>query len=436
MLGDKGMREAVVTPKVFISYSWTNEEHKEWVLRLAERLVSDGVDVVIDRWHLKEGQDKYVFMEQMVTNPEVTRVLAICDKKYAQKADARAGGVGTESQILSPELYAQVNQEKIIPLVREWKDDGVKEPYLPVFFKGRMYIDFSNDATFEESHEQLLRNIFARPERKKPPLGVPPAHLFIEDAVHVKTAGKLQRLKDAVERGKPNTQAMLQDYLDVFLESLENFRVEFHRNPKEPFDQTVRNSIHSFGPYRDNFIDFILFIAAYMNENETYERLLEFLQEAIPYQSRPAAAQSHYEGSTDNYRFILTELFLYMIAGLVRAKRSAAASRFIEAEYHFTKTLGGSQYTQAGISALNETVRSLSRMDGDRVQMDWSYEVAKLFAQRATHPPVTFRDIFQMDLILFFRPFFPNPGAAGHWFPRCLYHAREQGTVSLFAKSA
>lgn len=39
--------------KVFISYSWTNVTHEKWVLELAERLVSDGVDVVLDKWDLK-----------------------------------------------------------------------------------------------------------------------------------------------------------------------------------------------------------------------------------------------------------------------------------------------------------------------------------------------------------------------------------------------
>lgn len=89
------------SPKVFISYSWTSEEHVAWVLDLAEKLVDDGVDVILDRWDLKPGQDKYHFMEQMVKDETVTKVLIVCDKAYADKADRRAGGVGTETQIIS-----------------------------------------------------------------------------------------------------------------------------------------------------------------------------------------------------------------------------------------------------------------------------------------------------------------------------------------------
>lgn len=43
-------------PKVFISYSWTA---KDKARNLAERLLVDGVDVVMDIYDLKEGMEKY-----------------------------------------------------------------------------------------------------------------------------------------------------------------------------------------------------------------------------------------------------------------------------------------------------------------------------------------------------------------------------------------
>lgn len=50
--------------KLFISYSWTNQDHETWVLNLAKELVENGVHVIIDKWDLKEGQDSYSFMEK------------------------------------------------------------------------------------------------------------------------------------------------------------------------------------------------------------------------------------------------------------------------------------------------------------------------------------------------------------------------------------
>lgn len=81
-----------MNPKIFISYSWHPEENKIRVQQLARRLMSDGVDVILDVWSLKDGQDKYVFMEKMVTDPDINKVLIICNKDYAEKADNRKGG--------------------------------------------------------------------------------------------------------------------------------------------------------------------------------------------------------------------------------------------------------------------------------------------------------------------------------------------------------
>lgn len=66
-----------MNPKVFISYSRHPEENKVRVQRLAERLMGDGVNVILDVGDLKNGQDKYVFMEQMVEDSEIKKVLSV-----------------------------------------------------------------------------------------------------------------------------------------------------------------------------------------------------------------------------------------------------------------------------------------------------------------------------------------------------------------------
>lgn len=80
-------------PKAFISYSWTTRDHEEWVLRLASDLRESGVDVVLDKWDLKEGHDAKAFMEKMVTDPEIEKVILVSDRGYAEKTNERKGGV-------------------------------------------------------------------------------------------------------------------------------------------------------------------------------------------------------------------------------------------------------------------------------------------------------------------------------------------------------
>lgn len=64
-------------PKLFISYSWSSPDHEQWVLDLATELREDGVDVILDKWDLKEGHDAHAFMEKMVTDPGIKKVALV-----------------------------------------------------------------------------------------------------------------------------------------------------------------------------------------------------------------------------------------------------------------------------------------------------------------------------------------------------------------------
>ena len=125
---------AEIHPKVFISYSWTVQD---WVVEFAQRLVNAGIDTIVDFWNLKPGNDKYQFMESMVTDKTIDFVLIICNKTYAEKANDRTGGVGDETVIISSELYGKFKQEKFLPLILEKNEDA--SPTVPVYIKSRFF---------------------------------------------------------------------------------------------------------------------------------------------------------------------------------------------------------------------------------------------------------------------------------------------------------
>jgi SEFIR domain len=122
----------MANPKLFLSYSWSSPDHESWVLQFAEELVSQGIGVIFDKWDLKPGHDANAFMESMVSDSEVTKVILVCDEKYAEKSDKRSGGAGTEAQIVTAELYAKKAQDKFVAVVRERDADG--KAYLPVYY--------------------------------------------------------------------------------------------------------------------------------------------------------------------------------------------------------------------------------------------------------------------------------------------------------------
>ena len=55
-------------PKVFISYSWDSESHKEWVKRLTDSLIENGVDAHLDQYDLDLGDRLPKYMENQITN--------------------------------------------------------------------------------------------------------------------------------------------------------------------------------------------------------------------------------------------------------------------------------------------------------------------------------------------------------------------------------
>ncbi len=112
-----------IKPKVFISYSWTSEAHKERVKDWADRLLESNIETIIDVYDVKPGHDLIYFMEQMV-HDEFTHVLVMCDHKYAEKANKRRAGVGTEAQIIVKKVYNKVSQTKFIPIVCEFTTEG------------------------------------------------------------------------------------------------------------------------------------------------------------------------------------------------------------------------------------------------------------------------------------------------------------------------
>lgn len=158
-------------PKVFISYSWTSYEYKERVLKLAERLLSDGVDVILDQWDLIPGQDVYSFMEKSIS--EADKVLILCDERYVEKADSRVGGVGSETQIITGKLYGNFPQGKFIPVIMDsvWT--------VPTYLRSRYCLTYISGS--EEEYFNLIREVLDIRRRKRPPLAALPDFLVSDD---------------------------------------------------------------------------------------------------------------------------------------------------------------------------------------------------------------------------------------------------------------
>lgn len=320
-------------PKLFISYSWSSPDHKQWVLELATQLREDGVDVILDRWHLKEGNDAYKFMEKMVTDPDIKKVILICDKRYAEKADDRSGGVGTEAQIISPELYKKAEQDKFVAIVAERDEKG--EPYLPTYYKSRKYIDYSDKDEESASYDELLRWVHDEPLNVKPELGKKPAHLSEDNPILLGTSSKHKRALDAIKNNKSNAKGAIDEYFEIFVENLERFRIV--TNSYDKYDDLVVESIKKFLPYRDEAMAIFKAIAQYRNNEESWQQVHHFFESLIPYKDMPEGVHQGHVVDYDNFKFITHELFLYAVATFIKHECFEAVAYLLDDGYYYER---------------------------------------------------------------------------------------------------
>lgn len=413
-------------PKLFISYSWSTSEHEQWVVDLASELVDSGVDVILDKWALREGHDSIAFMEQMVTDPLITKVILICDQIYATKADGRAAGVGTETQIISAEVYAKQAQDKFVAVIAEKDESG--KPYLPTYYKSRIYIDLSESDRYAENFEKLLRWIFDKPLFVKPEIGKPPSFIVDSNAPLLGASALAKRTIESIKSDKPYIKGALNDYLSTFSENLERFRI---LGKDGELDDRIVKSIEDFIPSRNEYIHVLSTLSQYGDAIAYVPKIHKFFESLIPYFSRPADATTWNELDFDNFKFIIHELFLYTLAILIRAEQIESATYLLTQIYYAPENLEYGREATLSYTTFRQYTKAL-QIRNDRLKLSRLSLRADLLEQRSKTSGVHFRDIMQADFICFFRA----DAIKDRWWPETLLYAnRQYGPFELFARS-
>lgn len=418
-------------PKLFISYSWSSPLHEQWVLDLASELRDSGVDVILDKWDLKEGNDAIAFMETMVTDPEIKKVVIICDEIYSAKADGRSGGVGTETQIISKEVYDNQEQDKFVAVVAQKDKSGI--PHLPTYYKSRIYIDLSEPDNYSENFEKLLRWIFDAPLYVKPDLGKKPSFLDEGKSIQLGTSAKFKRAIDAIRNSKSYAIGALNEYFETFANNLEKFRLE---KPEGDFDDAVVRSIEDFTPYRNEAIQLFITISRYAASDENIRIIHRFFESLIPYMSCPEHVTQSRKWDFDNFIFIIHELFLYALAVLIKHECYHQANILMEQGYYVP---GNSHYGRNEIESFivfRKYMYSLKHRNDKLDQKRLSIR-ADMLKNRSLGTGVEFRDLMQADFVLYTRAELEAEEDHGRWWPETLlYLGHFHGAFEIFARAA
>lgn len=418
-------------PKLFISYSWSNADHEQWVVDLANRLVESGVDAILDKWDLREGHDTISFMEKMVNAPDIKKVIMICDEVYAQKANGRNGGVGTETQIISKEIYSNNSQDKFVAVLAERDEHG--KPFLPTYYNSRLFVDLSNDERFTDEFEKLLRWIFDKPLHKRPELGKRPAFLDASDTLSLGTTSLYHRCIDALRQGKPHASGSLDEYIQTLKENLARFRIS--GVGKDNFDDDVVASINMLLPYRDEIVSIVRTISQYNPTIELIEKIHKLLESIDDYTESPTNVGMITDWDCDNFKFFITELFLHVLATLVKSEKFQLATIFFDRPYYLQRRNDSPKDGIHTFESFCFHLGSIESRNRKLAQPRISLE-GDMIKARCTSPTLEFRDIMQADFLAYLRHTIVGNLAGPLWWPHTLVYAgHATRPFELFSRS-
>lgn len=411
------------TKKVFISYS---RKIIEQVIELANRLISDGVDVVIDEYDLKDGQDKYVFMEQCVTDDSINRVLMICDESYCKKANNRDGGVGDEIVIISPEVYGKSKQEKFIPIVVE-RDENGKE-YLPQFIKSRIYIDLTyGDPAYEENYEKLLRNIYEKPLHRKPALGQPPEWLEDESTDLSSIRSLIKQLKNDNNSNPKKTNFVIKKTQDEIINSIKSYSIP---KTNDGQDKVFLKVLSQTKDIRDLYIDYLELLNTFaIDTSNILTSFFESLFNELNSNSMTINLGEYL------YNYLITEFFIDTIAVLLYYEKYTEIYNLVMHTY-FLKTHANSDSVVAAnyfsFRIYNYYIEESCKPNCHNPNLFTL--TGEILVNRAKKPILTKESISNADLVLFqLGELLVDCNESPHyWFPTSyVYHS---GTQAMWQK--
>lgn len=151
-------------PRVFISYAHKDQAYEDKVLKLANRLRSEGIDAMIDQYEEAPSEGWPRWMEHQIMESEF--VLVLCEETYNQKlySDKKGKGVVWEASIVYQMLYdSAAETNKFIAAFFE--DDDQR--YIPTSLKSYTYYNLSD----ERQYERLYWRFRGVTNSKKSPLG-------------------------------------------------------------------------------------------------------------------------------------------------------------------------------------------------------------------------------------------------------------------------
>ena len=383
------MSEKIEHPKVFISYAWNGKEYQDKVMSFANSLIECGIEVILDKYDLKEGQNIYAFMEKSVSDTSVTNVLLLIDPTYEQKANSRQGGVGTETQIISPEVYEKVEQTKFLPII--FGRDSTGRIPKPNYLKSTLYFDLSSLDMYDGEFRRLVKRLYGFDDYRKPQLGKKP--LWLEEEIEPKEFIRITKYEEIKSIG---------DNLDRSV----RFKEEFNN---------LKHELISYSPDKKDCL-------SVYNEMQSIKKDILALIKLIPYVSKSinviaeiyeAIANEFFENYTVPAKIklsLLHELFLYTVAFCLKNDQYDSLCYLLNHSYYSKNNLSNLESFRIFYS-YNDNLNKAMNLKDNMIYLSGTaqYWMDTLDSEFCSKEELIYADLFCYNISLF--------NKNGYWFP-------------------
>ncbi len=129
--------------KVFVTYSWDDENHKTKVISFTNFLRQNGFDADLDRGitQNESAADFGKMMHSHITDSD--KVIVVLSKNYKKKAEAFKGGVGKEYRYIISDI--DKNPDKYVLVSFEKNSSRIRRSIAPMEFSSREIVNLYND---------------------------------------------------------------------------------------------------------------------------------------------------------------------------------------------------------------------------------------------------------------------------------------------------
>ncbi|MDH3647146.1 MAG: hypothetical protein OER80_10255 [Gammaproteobacteria bacterium] len=234
---------------------------------------------------------------------------------------------------------------------------------------------------------------------------------------------------DALLNNRSHLDDALEHYLDVLFTSLADFQLG--GPDKEPLDDRVVGALYKMKGLRDQFLDCVDVALNNERSSEIHNVIRQFLGRSLVYKHAPRDIIHFNHLWCDHYRFLLRELFLGVIALLIKNQEYEEVNTYLDAHYLFETDRGPQTTSFLGFDAY---IKTLDEFRTRRLHEQRISAAADFQRERADLNFLSFDDIMQADFLLCIRGLLHYPKALTRWFPRTLVYAEkfEKSGFDLF----